>query len=344
MSDSVILELSAKRVPISEIGRQIGKNHQFVRRRLNALIKSDNIPAVTDLESFRKALIADIQAERSDPIVIPYSLPERTKADHCRVLVPETHVGKLCWKPETGDDWDVKIATERFKGAVTDILEKTAGLGFEESLLVVGNDLLQVDSPNNTTTGGTYVDTDSRYVRSFRAARSLMSWAIKALGESSDRVIVKIVPGNHDRVTAFHIGEVLQMEFANDPNVVFNDDPTLRQYHEYGVNLLGFTHGSEEKQDDLPQLMAQEQKHAWARTEHREWLTGHFHKVKEVRWRSADTFNGVRVRTVDALCTADAWHTSKGYVGGRAVLQTFIYNRHTGYVGSFDSSPLKAAA
>ena len=43
-----------------------------------------------------------------------------------------------------------------------------------------------------------------------------------------------------------------------------------------------FTHGSEEKRDSLPMLMANERKELWAETKFREWHLGHMHRKKEL--------------------------------------------------------------
>ena len=287
-------------------------------------------------------ILEDIRAESSAspselPIVPKLGLPETRHM--LEVSAFDLHFGKLAWREEAGEDYDLAIARTAFQTAVEDLLAKASGFPLQRILLPIGNDLLQADNLQGTTTGGTPQDTDSRYHKAFRAARSALAWAIDRLSQVAP-VLVIVVPGNHDRLTAFHMGEVLEAQFASDPRVTVDNSPKLRKYVAFGVNLLGFTHGSEEKMADLPLIMAREEPTAWASAQHYEWHIGHLHKSKEVRYTAGDSFNGVRVRILPSLCTADAWHYSRGYVGERRSAEAYLWNFATGYAGHLASNVL----
>lgn len=289
-------------------------------------------------------ILADIRSEAKRPADKPRIRLSASKENHLLEIAPlDLHVGKLAWGEETGNDYDIRIAERVFTEAIEDILERTRGYQITEIVFPVGNDLLQVDSPANTTTAGTYVDTDSRYIKSFRRARAITSWAIKQMAMRAP-VLVPIVPGNHDRITAFHLGEVLEAEFQPDARVHIDNRPVLRKYHRYGVNLLGWTHGSEEKPQDLPLLMANECPELWSSTLHREWHVGHLHKAKETRYTAGDSFQGVRVRILPSLCAPDAWHYSKGFVHERRACEAYLFGTSTGYAGHFSSNVMPEAA
>jgi hypothetical protein len=287
-------------------------------------------------------ILADIREEAgkqpvAGKIVPPMGMPETRHM--LEVSAFDLHFGKLSWREEAGEDYDISIARTAFQSAVEDLLAKAQGFPLQRILLPIGNDLLQVDNLQGTTTGGTPQDTDSRYHKAFRAARSALSWAIHRLAEVAP-VLVIVVPGNHDRLTAFHMGEVLEAQFASDPRVTVDNSPKLRKYVSFGVNLLGFTHGSEEKHADLPLIMAREEPDAWAKARHYEWHVGHLHKSKETRYTAGDSFNGVRVKILPSLCAADAWHYSKGYVGERRSAEAYLWNFSTGYAGHLASNIL----
>jgi hypothetical protein len=315
----------------------------FPKREMTQLQKKGNWPTL--IEQARADLLDDIRAEvRDRPLVLlpAESQPSGVLAEFSPV---DVHMGKLSWRAETGVDYDLRISERVFTQAVEDVIRRTAPLKPEAYVLVAGNDLTQTDGNDGTTTAGTYVDTDSRWVKSFRRARAVNSWAARQFAQHAPVRIV-VVPGNHDRMTAWTIGEVLAMEFADHPRITVDNEPRPRKYVRWGVNLLGFVHGDQEKQATLPLIMAQERKQDWAETEWREWHTGHLHKSKEVRFTAGDSFNGVRVRTLPALCAADKWHSDQGYVGEQRAAECYLWHRENGYYGHFSSNvpALEAAA
>lgn len=270
-----------------------------------------------------------------------YAPPKITgKADrHMVELSPvDIHIGKLSWREETGFDYDGKIAEDDYVDVIERMLSRVerSGMKVEQFVYPVGNDLLQTDNNAGTTTAGTSVDTDSRYIKSFRRAVRLCRWTIDRLAAIAP-VRVPVVPGNHDRLTAFHVGDVLNAVYESSPHVDVLTSPKLRTYVTYGPTLLGFTHGSEEKLQDLPLIMSVEAPE-WSKSKWREWHIGHFHKSKEVRYTAGDSFNGVRVRVLPSLCAADAWHYMLGYVGEQRACEAYLWNKRTGYAGHFSES------
>lgn len=288
----------------------------------------------------RERMLADIRAETKRPIAKPRI---RAVPDSERYLLEispvDLHVGKYAWGEESGEDYDIEIAERVFTQAIAEIIERAKGYPLDGIVLVVGNDLLQTDSEAGTTTAGTHVDTDSRYIKSFRRARALNSWAIRRCAEVAPTRVV-VVPGNHDSLTAFHIGEVLEAEFHGVPQVEIDNSPRRRKYLRYGVNLIGWTHGNEEKHADLPLIMAQECPREWGETLHREMHLGHLHKMKETRFTAGDSFNGVRVRILPSLCSPDAWHYGKGYVHERRACEAYLFSKVRGYAGHISANVL----
>lgn len=327
---------------------QVGAKHPETGEILTAplyQIKARLKPKVAPADAaLAEKLLADIRAERSVSRVVTHrTLPAPDARHMLEVSAFDLHFGKLSWREEAGEDYDIGIARQCFESAIEDLIAKASGFALQRILLPIGNDLLQTDNLAGTTTSGTSVDTDSRYHKAFRAARSALSWAIHRLSGLAP-VLVIVVPGNHDRLTAFHMGEVLAAEFAADPSVTVDNSPKLRKYVTFGVTLLGFTHGSEEKHADLPLIMAREEADAWSHATHYEWHVGHLHKAKETRYTAGDSFNGVRVRILPSLCAADAWHYQKGFVGERRSAEAYLWSFTTGYAGHLSTSILPAKA
>lgn len=242
----------------------------------------------------------------------------------------DLHAGKLAWGKETGhENYDSKIAVAMYETALETLITR-AGSGLKAPnhfLLVTGNDLLNADNTAGTTTRGTPVSTDGRFHKTFAMVRETIIRGIERLREIAP-VIVPMIPGNHDTLAVWHLGDSLDCYFHDCKDVTILNSPNLRKYYQFGKVMLMFTHGNTGKHDDYPLLMATEQPAMFGATTHREAHVGHTHqsRVRE--------FHGVRVRTLSALCSADAWHSEHQFVGNQRAAEAFVWHREEGLIGS----------
>jgi hypothetical protein len=125
--------------------------------------------------------------------------------------------------------------------------------------------------------------------------------------------------------------------FRNSDRVHVDFSPTTRKYHRYGVNLIGFAHGCDEKIPDLPLIMATERPRDWAETTTREFHVGHVHHSKRLSSRDIDSKMGVRVRTLQSLTPPDAWHYRCGFIGSTRAAEAFLWSRERGFVANFEA-------
>lgn len=242
--------------------------------------------------------------------------------------IPDLHVGKLAWSAETGhQNYDVKTAVETFELALDTLLRRVAGYRFEQIVFPVGNDLLNADSNLNQTTGGTPQDTDSRFQKTFGTVRQMITTAIRRFRHLAP-VKVVMVPGNHDQLSVWHLGDSLDCFFHKYTDVVVDNSPTLRKYTQFGKVMLMHTHGNKGKHANYPLVMATEQPKMFGETLYREAHVGHIHKTK------LDEFNGVRVRTSPALCPPDAWHSENHFVGAGRSAEALVWHRTEGLIGT----------
>lgn len=243
--------------------------------------------------------------------------------------ISDVHLGKLAHRGETGwQNYDCKIAATDFRAA-TDALLARAPAGTEEVLLVFGNDQFNADNESSQTTAGTQQDCDGRFPKTYRLGYSLSIEAIeKALSIAPVRVV--ICPGNHDHLTAFHLGELLRAWFRHSKHVHLDNHPVPRKYVHYGANLIGYTHGDKASElKVLPNLMAAEMRAVWQQVRHTEWRVGHFHQRKVVE------VVGTVIRTLSALCPPDVWHAAHGYVGNLQGAQGFSWHKQRGLEETF---------
>lgn len=257
------------------------------------------------------------------------------------IALHDVHFGLLAWGQETGEDYDLKIARSRYSAAVQDLLEKTKGFPPEKILLPIGHDFFHVNNPEGYTPASHHhLTMDGRLAKVVTAGFEAVINAVETC-ISVAPVEVLWVPGNHDPETSWFLCQMIKAYFRLNPNVSVDVGPQSRKYRRYGVNLIGFTHGNEEKFGDLPTLMASERKEDWSHATCYEWHLGHYHKKKEMRFNAGDTFGNVRVRIIPSLCGTDAWHFRKGYVKGCRVAEAFAYSFSEGLIGEFTSRDLR---
>jgi hypothetical protein len=252
-----------------------------------------------------------------------------TKGAHMlELMIPDLHLGKLAWAPETGyQHYDSKIAVDVFRTAVEVLVARTAAFAFERVVFPVGNDMFHSDTKQGTTTKGTPLDNDGRFQKMFITGRQMIAETIDRLRQVA-HVEVVMVPGNHDAVANFCLGDALACWFRNTKGVTIRNAPMPRKYVQFGRNMLLFAHGDKGKRTDWPLLMATEEPKMFGACLHRETHTGHLHKTQ------VDERMGVRVRTFSALCSADSWHSENLFVGNARQADALVWHRDEGIVST----------
>lgn len=267
---------------------------------------------------------AMLEAREPEPI----ERPVKASGNMLEVNIPDAHFGKLAWPTETGyEPYDTKIASATYMRAVNTLLDRVSGYKFDQIVYVVGNDLFNSDDLESRTTKGTVVTTDGRYHKTFYKVRHTITETIEMLRKIAP-VRVIMVPGNHDNLSVWHLGDSLECTFAKYPDVEIDNVPTYRKYHRFGNVMLMFTHGDKAKRTDYPLLMATEKPELFGATKFREAHTGHTHMTK------LDEQHGVRVRVLPALSPPDDWHSENGFVGNLRNAEAYIWNKDEGLIGT----------
>jgi len=263
------------------------------------------------------------KASKSIPLISrPTITGEKLLAE---VNISDLHLGSLCWEKETGNNYDLKIAEKIFREAINHKVKELKRFPIEKIIFPLGNDFYHFDNFENTTTGGTPQDSDSRFPKMFQKGVELIIWAINQLKKIAPVEII-VVSGNHGRTAEQALGCVISAYFHNDKNVTVDDSLLPRKYRRYGKTLLGYLHGDSVKMDKLPLLMATEAKKWWGETKYRYITLGHFHHQSKTQ----DEISGVLVSISGALCSEDFWHKSKGFSGNIKTAATTLYSKERG--------------
>lgn len=269
--------------------------------------------------------------------------PENNLLEIC---VFDLHLGKLAWGGETGENYDTKIARARFLDAIESLLNHATGFQYSKILFPIGNDFFNSDTIFNTTTKGTPQDEDLRWQKTFNVGIRLLVDGINLLKQMGVPVDVMVIPGNHDFERSFYMGSVLEAWFNNDLQVSVNNGASPRKYYVFGQVLLGFTHGSEEKENSLPMLMTmdKESKPYWSTTTYHEYHLGHQHRKKNLKFTVIDKTkmleeeHGVIIRYLSSLTGTEEWHHKKGFVGQIKAADAFVWNDEVGLLAHLNSN------
>ena len=249
-----------------------------------------------------------------------------SKDPHLLVIDPcDVHIGKLANAMETGEDYNSEIAVKRVRDGVQGILDKTSGFNIDKIVLIAGNDILHIDTPNRKTTSGTPQDTDGMWYDNFLKAKDLYVEVIEKLMQVADVHFV-FNPSNHDYMSGFFLADTISSWFKNCKNVTFDVSISHRKYFHYHSNLIGTTHGDGAKHENLPLLMAQESKENWGTTKHKYIYTHHLHH------KSSKEYVGVTVETLRSPSGTDSWHHKNGYQHAAKAIEAFIHHPIHGQV------------
>jgi hypothetical protein len=206
-------------------------------------------------------------------------------------------------------------------------LDRAKGNSYERILFPLGHDLLHSNGMGNTTAGGTPLDCDGRYQKTFMLVRQTMAEAIERLRMIAP-VDIPVIAGNHDR-TIWTLADSLSSWFREATDVHIDNAPTLRKAYSWGTCGFLLTHGDAGKKADYPLVFATEFPEVFSNTTWREVQQGHFHKA------ALDETHGVKIRTLPSLAPADFWHFENMYTKNMRSAEAYVYSKTEGQIASF---------
>ena len=255
------------------------------------------------------------------------------KSGQClQIAAFDAHVGMRAWPEETrGPAYDTDIAVADWDRALDTLVSRAGYWNPEQVVYVLGGDICHIDSSKGETFSGTELgDMDTRYQRVVRRINDMLRRQVERIARDVAPVTVINVVGNHDRTTAFHIGEVLDAFFDRNQNVSIENTSSWRAYYRWGKCLNGITHGDIKggaaKLKDLANVMAEERPQDWSECPYREWYTGHLHSDLVYQNHS------VTVRKLRALCPPNAYASHELYLGNPRGMDGAIFDKEHGLV------------
>ena len=209
-----------------------------------------------------------------------------------------------------------------FESAIEDLIQRASVSHHIEVLyFVIGGDLINMDTFGGTTTSGTPLDNSMKATDAYIQAFDCMQWAVVNLANYCDKLKVVYLPGNHDRLSSFHLAHALSKSIES-PNIEWDVEYAERKAYVWGENFNAFEHG-DVKSKSTPLVYATEFPNLWGLTKFRTLFTGHYHQNRKVEYLTASEEVGFVHKTLPSLCKSDYYHYHNKYVGNRrsAVLE-----------------------
>ena len=239
------------------------------------------------------------------------------------INLADLHLGKLCWNRESGENYDYKIAKERFNTIIQAEIGRIRQQPYEKILFVWCNDFFNSDGISNATTGGTAQSVDIRWQKMFLVGCELLVEAIENLSQYAP-VETFYIASNHSRQVEFYAINYLYAWFKDNPNVKVDLNCKSRYYVLYGNTLLGFSHSYYEKKNNLHALMSVEVPELWAKSKYREYHLGHIHSEK------VEEKGSIVFRWLPSVTGTDGWHYDSGFVGAVKRSYSFVWDKEKG--------------
>lgn len=205
----------------------------------------------------------------------------------------------------------------------------------EKIVIVLGGDTLQVDTFNNTTTKGTPVESSmsaqDAYIQAFEGLYLLLS----LVRNYANNVHVMFIPGNHDRLSSFHLVHALSQSFGDVEGFTFSTQYSERKVLVYGENMFCFEHGDISKKT-TPLVYATEYPYEWGKTSFRTLFTGHMHTKKTTEYVTDNEVHGFTIKVLPSLSATDYWHYHNKFTGNKRAAVLELYNPISGKVAEFN--------
>ena len=231
---------------------------------------------------------------------------------------------------------DNQDIVEHFKAAVQDLVHRAyMSHKLHKIIYVIGGDLLNMDTFSGTTTSGTPVDNAQRAQDAYAEAFDALYWSINYLRQFCENLHVVYVPGNHDRLSSYHMAHALSKCFdKEDFNIYFDVEYKERKVVVCGLNFFAFEHGDVTKKNTAL-VYATECPLSWGRTLYRTCYTGHFHSKKTTEFVTENEYNGFTIKHLPSLCSTDYWHYHNKFIGAKRQAIMEIHDVEKGKVSEF---------
>lgn len=290
-------------------------------------IKLTWVKSAIDRERQLDLLREFIEGMKEDlPREIPVAKPAVGTMDVLlnQYTITDYHLGMLAWGEESGDDWDVSIASDLIIKWFAEAIRCSPQAS--TAILAQLGDFLHWDGLDAVTpSSGHVLDADTRFQKLTRVAIKVTRSVIKMLLEKHQHVHVIFAEGNHDMASSIWMREFLTVLYENEPRVTIDKSPDPYYCYVHGDVSLFYHHGHKKKMETISEVFAAKFRQEFGSSKFSYAHVGHLHHHKLIENPL------MKVEQHQTLAAKDAYASRGGWISKRAAT-VITYHKQFGEV------------
>lgn len=238
-------------------------------------------------------------------------------------VITDLHHGNI---PQDGSP---NTAIQDLADHTADTIEHIANMINPPDKIVIASlgDLNHYDTKSKTSTKGTQLESNMTEEEMITGTFNAMVHTIGAYSEIAP-VEILAVPGNHDYLTTYIMFMAVKAFFKDDKNITFDVTNNKHKWFQWGVSLIGITHGDMPKKR-LQTLLHTLAKKAMSSTTYTEQQVGDKHHVYQIE------DSGVALQGYPSMAKLDLWHYDNGWLGSKRAAFTRVFHKERGPIDTF---------
>lgn len=235
-----------------------------------------------------------------------------TENNLAMLVVADAHLGLLA-----RDGWGLRENLDVCKDLIVRHVDRMQPV--EHALLNNVGDLTHTDGlAAQTPKGKNLLDVNALYHDIYFAGAELIIFAIEALRTKAKQVTYMGVPGNHDKITAFHITEKLKERYRDEPRVhILNSDRESIPFIWENNFIVGW-HGDSAPNSRAYEWITTEYPKECGNAEHIHVAKGHIHHTRK------EYIGRACFETFATSTRADAYHDFRMYQARRGMKMVYF--------------------
>lgn len=245
--------------------------------------------------------------------------------------ITDAHVGMLAWAEESGEDWDIKIASKTLLDWMSAAVSQAPDA--EVGVLCNLGDFLHFDGLAPVTPAHRHVlDADTRFTKMVRVSITLIRSMIDMMLHKHKKVHIVMAEGNHDEASSVWLREMLYEMYKDEPRVTIDRSPDPYYAFVWGHTTLFFHHGHKARMNNMDSVFVAKFKVEYGQSKHVYAHCGHLHHLK------MNETNLMVIEQHRTLAAKDAYASRGGWISGRDA-KVITYSKEFGEVSRITISP-----
>lgn len=242
------------------------------------------------------------------------------------INMADVHIGKFVTELVSNGVYNADIAIDRARDSIHDALQEVSHYKIKKILFIGGQDFVNIDTLDGTTTKLTRQDMNEFYETIYEKTLEFLIECVETLREIAEVEFI-YVKGNHDKLTTFTMFKALEKLYSNVDGVKIDASMKQRKYRVVGNSLIGYSHGEEEKKR-IFNCMQVDEVDNWHKP-HKYFHLSHLHS------ESKKEIGGVIYQWLGSLSENCKWTYSCGFVGAEKKCHVFVYDDVSGKKAEF---------